>query len=277
MPWVARPWVAHQFDAPTRRVRGAGRARPEARRGPPCGGDRRRRMASPVHPATRPESPTARDSGEGQRTGDGSDSLRTAARRRRSGKLSAVTCAFPRFTGGGRSSISSPPSPSIRSCSARRRSSRACSIAAATSRTAARATWSWLILKTTGVRVTRRRARADHAGHDLRLRLESPEHLRHAGDLRVAAVSAADHRQGVAGAVSGARLAPAARRPSVRRSQASGSARHPAPLARARVGRAVAASSTPRARAAPTATSRVSRAAASARDPGRAADRAARR
>ena len=100
--------------------------------------------------------------------------------------------------------------------------------------------WSWLILKTTGVRVARRRARAHHAGHDLRLRLEPPEHLRHAGDLRVAAVPAADHRQGIAGEVSRARLAPAARRPSLRRSPASRSRRHPAPLARAGVRRAVA-------------------------------------
>ena len=90
----------------------------------------------------------------------------------------------------------------------------------------------------------RRRARAHHAGHDLRLRLQSSEHLRHAGDLRVAAVPAADHREGIAGAVSGARLAPAARRPPVRRSPASRSRRHSAALARARVRRAVAASST---------------------------------
>ena len=129
---------------------------------------------------------------------------------------------------------------STRSCSARRRSCRACSIGAATSRTRCARAWSWLILKTTGVRVRGRGARAHHAGHDLRLRLEPPEHLRHAGDLRVAAVSAADHRQGIAGEVSGARLAPAARRAPVRRSPASRSRRHPAPLARAGVRGAVA-------------------------------------
>ena len=110
--------------------------------------------------------------------------------------------------------------------------------------------WSWLILKTTGVRVTVEGLERDHAGHDLRLRLEPPEHLRHAGHLRVAAVPAADHREGVARAVSGARLAPAARRPSVRRSPASRSRRHPEALARARVGGAVAASSSPKARGA---------------------------
>ena len=50
-----------------------------------------------------------------------------------------LTVRSPRITGGGRSSFSSPPSPSIRSCSARRRWSRACSIAMAISRTGARA------------------------------------------------------------------------------------------------------------------------------------------
>ena len=43
---------------------------------------------------------------------------------------------------------------STRSSSARRRSCRACSIGAATSRTGCARAWSWLILKTTGVRVT---------------------------------------------------------------------------------------------------------------------------
>ena len=56
----------------------------------------------------------------------------------------------------------------------------------------------------------------------------------------VAAVSAAHHRQGLAGAVSGARLAPEARRPSVRRSPEPRSRRHPDALARAGVRRAVA-------------------------------------
>ena len=56
--------------------------------------------------------------------------------------------------------------------------------------------WSWLILKTTGVRVTVEGLERVDAGHDLRLRLESPEHLRHPGHLRVAAVPAAHHREG---------------------------------------------------------------------------------
>ena len=44
--------------------------------------------------------------------------------------------------------------------------------------------WSWLILKTTGVRVTVEGLERVDAGHDLRLRVESSEHLRHAGALR---------------------------------------------------------------------------------------------
>ena len=58
--------------------------------------------------------------------------------------------------------------------------------------------WAWLILKTTGVHVRVRRPRAPRSRSQLRLRLESPEHLRHPDRVRVAAVPAADHRQGFA-------------------------------------------------------------------------------
>ena len=85
-----------------------------------------------------------------------------------------------------------------------------------------------------------RRTRSHHARQDLRLRLESPEHLRHAGGLRVAAVSAADHRQGIAGEIPRARLAPASRRPSLRRSWPPRPRRHSAPLAGAGVRRPLA-------------------------------------
>ena len=68
--------------------------------------------------------------------------------------------------------------------------------------------WSWLILATTGVEVSVKRARAGQARRDLRLHLESPEHLRHPGYLRIAAVSAAHHREGIARTLSVSGLAP---------------------------------------------------------------------
>src|SRR5258708_5254809 len=78
------------------------------------------------------------------------------------------------------------------------------------------------------------------AGHDVRLRLEPPEHLRHAGRLRVVALPAAHHREGITRAVSGTRLAPAPRRPSFRRPPPSGSRPYSETLASARLGRVVA-------------------------------------
>ena len=58
----------------------------------------------------------------------------------------------------------------------------------------------------------RRRAgpRPSRARTDLHLRLESPEHLRHPRHLRLAAVPASHHREGIARRVSVPRLAPPA-------------------------------------------------------------------
>ena len=123
--------------------------------------------------------------------------------------------------------------------------------------------WSWLILKTTGVRVAVEGLERITPGttyvfvsnhqsiYDTPVIFASLPY-----QLRIIAKESL-------GAVSGARLAPAARRPPVRRSPASRSRRHPAALARARVGRAVADHLSPRGRGAATATSRGSRAAAS--------------
>jgi hypothetical protein len=77
--------------------------------------------------------------------------------------------------------------------------------------------WSWLILKTTGVRVE----------------VEGLERV-------VAAVPAAHHLEGVAGVVPRPWLAPSARRPSVCRPSASRSRGHPRALARPGIRRAVA-------------------------------------
>ena len=85
----------------------------------------------------------------------------------------------------------------------------------------------------------RRGPGARDAGDDLRLRVESPEHLRHTRPVCVAALPAADHRQGIAGTVSSARLAFEARAAPVRRSPASGPSRHSEALAGARLGWAV--------------------------------------
>src|ERR1700722_9090653 len=46
-----------------------------------------------------------------------------------------------------------------------------------------------------------RGSRTHYPGDDLHLRLEPPEHLRHAGDFCVAPVPVADHREGIAGAI----------------------------------------------------------------------------
>jgi len=98
-------------------------------------------------------------------------------------------CVFLRFIGGGRSSFSSRPSPFTRSCSARRRSRRACSTAELL-RPPLRARWSSLILKTTGCAFGSRGSSGFARGR-LCLRLQPSEHLRYAGDLCVAFISAA--------------------------------------------------------------------------------------
>src|SRR6185503_17128083 len=85
----------------------------------------------------------------------------------------------------------------------------------------------------------RRRTGPDRGGYDLCLRLEPPEQLRHTRGFRIAAVSAADHRQRVARAISGARMASAPRWTPVRRSDAPGSCRYSDTMARARVRGAV--------------------------------------
>src|SRR6185369_14734369 len=85
-----------------------------------------------------------------------------------------------------------------------------------------------------------RRARAGHSGYYLRVRVEPSEYLRHAGAVLVAAISAADHCEGVAGKISRARLALTARPPSVCRSSPSRSLRNSGSLAIARLGGLVA-------------------------------------
>jgi hypothetical protein len=89
--------------------------------GLPHGG---RRLAGPVK-AARERPHDARVDASCQRTTDRRGPLRAAPRRGGSGRLSVLTCAFLLITGGGPSSISSPPSRSTPSCSAQRRSSRA--------------------------------------------------------------------------------------------------------------------------------------------------------
>ena len=79
--------------------------------------------------------------------------------------------------------------------------------------------WSWLILKTTGVTRRAQRARSPAARHQLRVRRQPPEHLRHPGAVLDARLRAADPGQGLAGQLSVPRLAPGAHRPRPRRSQ----------------------------------------------------------
>ena len=106
---------------------------------------------------------------------------------------------------------------------------RASSIAAATSRTGCARAWSWLILKTTGVRVDVEGLERLDAGHDLHLRRRI---TRASTTSRCIFASLPYQLRIIAkeslGAVSGPRLAPAARRPPVRRSPPSRSRRHPA-------------------------------------------------
>ena len=68
------------------------------------------------------------------------------------------------------------------------------------------------------------------AGYDLHLRLESPEHLRHPRRLRVAALPAPHHREGVARQLSVPRLAPEAHGAPAGRPEEPGPRRHPAPV-----------------------------------------------
>ena len=68
------------------------------------------------------------------------------------------------------------------------------------------------------------------AGHDVHLRLESPEHLRHPGRLRDAALPAPHHREGVAGQLSVPGLAPEAHGAPAGRPEEPRPRRHPATM-----------------------------------------------
>ena len=136
--------------------------------------------------------------------------------------------------------------------------------------------WSWLILKTTGVRVT---VEGLERSMPARTYVFVSNHQSIYDTPVIFAslpLSAADHRQGVARAISGARLAPAGGA-GISSSIASIPDRAGIleTMARARGERAVAHRSTPKGRAASTARSRASRAEASCSRSRRAADCAA--